>query len=728
MAVDLIFSQPPITGQPVELVFGQTDEPVAVDATVSCAITLPGLTGSVGVLLGVPVACTLTLPELSGSIGILYNSDTSRPAVGQVQSTSQEATAIESGLTQPQQHALTINTGVTARSQEAVYAHAGITPTFANALRTDAASTSSFRIGHRAPSPQLSGRFQDGQRDTTPRIQGRFQDGAPVPARLWGRFQDCLNDRRPSINSRWQDASPLHKGHTDKAGYAAPLHVYRAGRFQDAYRPPAGIHNLPVTPPVVPPYWGTELVFSCPPITGQPVDLVFGFVCIPQPAALLKILPARYYMVTHDVFAKRLPDMVDVPIFDVSVAADWGSYCWTMQASAPGSVFDQLFPLDGPPAQLMLTMDGIEWVFAIDPPDGDWEFAKTRTTIHGRSVTTFAGGVNPSTRSNAIDMTAQQIALDALTSTGIDLDWGIGAGALANGGMIDWLIPAGAWSHRGTPLEAVQTIVQAAGGHLQSHRTAATLLARHPYGQRVGDVSGAPWAWATGAADVELAQDAVLNQGLHYSKRAGINAAYVSGTTFGLLALVKRAGTAGDKIGDMVADPLITHADAARQKGLSIIGPSSGMFYDPVLELPVLTGPGQPGVLDVGQVVQVNANVPWRGRVRSVRVGYNRPKLRQSVVLERYLDNASGITTMHGYGMSSTNIFRALRDLIPEAPRQVATVSAVHTVTGDSTVTWPEGSQQRMLGTSVPIGCKAFVRGGVIECSAPDLPLVTIEI
>ena len=76
----------------------------------------------------------------------------------------------------------------------------------------------------------------------------------------------------------------------------------------------------------------------------------------------------------------------------------------------------------------------------------------------------------------------------------------------------------------------------------------------------------------------------------------------------------------------------------------------------------------------------------------------------------------------------STNLFRALRELLPEAPLQAATVVEVHTATGESTVTWPGGSQQRVRGTSVGAPNRAFVRNGVIEGVAPSLTFETIEV
>lgn len=76
----------------------------------------------------------------------------------------------------------------------------------------------------------------------------------------------------------------------------------------------------------------------------------------------------------------------------------------------------------------------------------------------------------------------------------------------------------------------------------------------------------------------------------------------------------------------------------------------------------------------------------------------------------------------------NTNLYRALRELLPEAPLQVATVVTVHTEAGDSTVTWPGGSQQRVRGVGVAAGGLAFVRNGVIEGAAPALTLEVIEV
>ena len=78
--------------------------------------------------------------------------------------------------------------------------------------------------------------------------------------------------------------------------------------------------------------------------------------------------------------------------------------------------------------------------------------------------------------------------------------------------------------------------------------------------------------------------------------------------------------------------------------------------------------------------------------------------------------------------MSTTNLYRALRELLPEPPLQVATVTSVNATAGTSAITWPGDTQQVVRGTSVSVGSKAFVLNGVIEGAAPDLTFLTIEV
>lgn len=387
-----------------------------------------------------------------------------------------------------------------------------------------------------------------------------------------------------------------------------------------------------ITPRVPDPH----LVFACPPWLGGGVHLVFGHVCgLPTgPKAPIYILPARFYMSVHSLVAHRLPDLTEIPIYDLSLSADAGSFGWTFSASAPVGAFDALAPSSGLPAQVRFTLDGLQFVFAVDSLQRTEEFGRRSVRFAGRSVTALLARpyARETTRGNAsAAATAQQLAEQALDLTGVTLDWG----------LTDWLVPAGAWSHSGTPLAAVQAIVEAAGGYLQSHRSAATLLARHPYPELAGGIVGGPWNWSAPGVvpDVELAPDAIITSAIERRDGADINGVYVSGTTQGVLALVKRAATAADKLASLITDPLITAQEAALQRGLATLG-AAGPKHLVSISLPVLTGPSQPGVLDVGQLVQVNTTTPWRGRVRRVNVDARMPSVRQSVQIERHLETA----------------------------------------------------------------------------------------
>lgn len=78
--------------------------------------------------------------------------------------------------------------------------------------------------------------------------------------------------------------------------------------------------------------------------------------------------------------------------------------------------------------------------------------------------------------------------------------------------------------------------------------------------------------------------------------------------------------------------------------------------------------------------------------------------------------------------MIHTNPFRALKDLLPDPTLAIGTVIAIHASEGASTVQYPGFVNQKVLGTSVPVGQKAFVRSNRIESTAPNLTSITIEV
>ena len=76
--------------------------------------------------------------------------------------------------------------------------------------------------------------------------------------------------------------------------------------------------------------------------------------------------------------------------------------------------------------------------------------------------------------------------------------------------------------------------------------------------------------------------------------------------------------------------------------------------------------------------------------------------------------------------MLQTNPYRALLELLPQAPLQVGEVTAVN-ADGTRTVQLPGGGEIRARGTAA-LNDRVFVRDGLIEGPAPALTVLTIDV
>jgi len=382
----------------------------------------------------------------------------------------------------------------------------------------------------------------------------------------------------------------------------------------------------PATGNVWPPQ--ERLMLFCAPseLDGMGI-MLFGEDCAPRPRIPdgLRIDTRTTYMQVHSLAAFRLPDMAPLPVESFTLAADVDAIGWTVNITGRVELMTLLAPSGGLPARARLVIDGSNWDFFVQGLRRNrGELGRVTATAVGASVSALLAEPTARERSylSAVPMTAEQIAEEALQYTGVTLDWR----------LTDWLVPAGAWSHRGTPMSALRRVADAAGGIVQSPRTgdAVILAPRYPI---------LPWAWAAETPDVTLALDPIDTEGYERTDRPAFEGVYISGQAQGVLAVVKRTGTApaADKLLPMVTDELITDYPAARQRGESLLG-AGGPQARMTLRLQVLTGELEPGVIDPGKLVLVNDPAgAWRGLTRSVQVEGDLAFIRQTVVLERHL-------------------------------------------------------------------------------------------
>lgn len=328
-------------------------------------------------------------------------------------------------------------------------------------------------------------------------------------------------------------------------------------------------------------------------------------------------------MQSHSLTAVRLPDLTPLWVDSIELAADAESTGWSATLNGRTELLALLEQTGPEPTQLRITLDGMVWDLAVTGRRRNRQFGLWSASVTARSLSAWLGEPHlpDSGWLNAAPATAQQVIEEALFATGVALDWQ----------CTDWTIPAGVWSHTGTPMSVVRRVADSIGALVQSPRAGAVVavMPRYP---------SLPWEWPVTLPDVTIALDALEFEGDERVDKPAYEGVYVSSQTQGGLWLVARTGTAPALLMPTVTDPLVVAIEAASQRGGALLG-AAGPQSTMTLTLPVLTGPGEPGVIDPGNLVLVpDPDGAWKGLVRSTRVRANfGDEVSQTLTIERHL-------------------------------------------------------------------------------------------
>lgn len=453
-----------------------------------------------------------------------------------------------------------------------------------------------------------------------------YQDATPV-----GSTTTLVVEAAEQRNRRWtQQWNPSTRTGTQHSGRlgASPFRRGRqavVGPWQKGRRPPQGreLWPLPVPPEPTPCYTpSAELVFSWPFGVRNIAEIIFicgDYVAPPTP---ITVPVRRAYIVLNTVTLRRAANNADVPTFALSLSIDVQSWTYGWQATIPASARSLVESASGP-VELKATINGTEYRLLAERIAQERSFGDARVRVSGRGKNAVldAPYAPVGAFGNTQQRTAQQLMEDALTVNNTPIGWSI------DWALTDWLVPAGAWSHQGTYISALQRIAEAAGGYLAPHPTANTIRVRHLY-------PSAPWNWGSITPDFVLPADVVSQESIEWLTKPEYNSVYVSGQNQGVLGRVKITGTAGDLLAPLVVDPLITHVDAARQRGRSILS-DTGKQARVGLRLPVLT---ETGIIQPGAFVQYNDGATnRRGLVRSTSVDAAFPEVWQRLEVETHV-------------------------------------------------------------------------------------------
>ncbi len=500
-------------------------------------------------------------------------------------------------------------------------------------------------------------------RSATERLElcAHHQSGRPLNADLYAPWVQLTPMRRPQCQP-WQEgeqASPepicltwVDLLRTARPGICAPIisakamPLSRCGDYRDALRTrhhycwswqdgvlrtgwggPIIIPPEPPQPPEQP--CAAPLPANLVLVMDRDTHILILAECDPNkppnPPGQIVVPVRRVYYMLNEARLYRVSDNQEIPVINASAAIDASSWVWSLSADIPVDA-QALVADDGSgPVELELVINTHKWRFMAENLRSNRAFGSRSLTVSGRGPAAALAEpyVEAVTYDNAAQArTAVQLMEDALTVNGVQLPWSIDATEIT-----DWLIPAGAWSHTGSHISAINAIASAIDALVQADPLQQIIKIRPRY-------PALPWEWASSVTpDIILPEDAVVQEGVEWIKSPSHNAVYVSGTHQGVLGRCLVEGTAGDDYAAMVTHDLITHADAVRQRGSAVLG-VTGRRQKVVLSMPIGGDTNLP-VIHPGTFIDYGPL--GIGLSRGVRVDARRPAFRQSVDLEVYL-------------------------------------------------------------------------------------------
>ena len=328
-------------------------------------------------------------------------------------------------------------------------------------------------------------------------------------------------------------------------------------------------------------------------------------------------------MIINNASLRRVDGNILLPTFSMTLGLDADSWAWSFSATLPGRALPDLESAsNGAPVEVEALINGVAYRALVESIERSREFGSNDLRIAGRGKTALLDAPYAPTLNltNTQARTAQQIMGDVLTVNGVSLGWEV------QWGLVDWLIPAGVFSHQGSYIGAINKIAAAAGGYVQPHPSTQTIkvLPRYPK---------APWDWHTMTPNFELPMEATSRESLRWLEKPAYNRVFVSGQEVGVLGQVTRAGTAGNALAPMVVDALITDAVAARQRGIAVLS-DTGRQIEVSLRLPVLP---ETGIIEPGAIVEYrDGSLHRRGLVRSTSVQAGLPEICQTLGVQTY--------------------------------------------------------------------------------------------
>lgn len=616
MSVDLRFHRS--LDRSTQLVFGRGPSPEEFEGHIVIAVLAPAPTVQTSVGAAYAAAVAVLAPGATIAARAEYRSEVERPLVGLARDRAQVAQAYHSSQTERFQQA-----GVATRITGARYQSAALRAASAGAAFQNAAPTASRLAGvFQAAAPMsadASASWQDAAASQQA-LASRFEEAQTASVHVGARWQDTIRYLR-AVTTSAQEAVVQAIAIRQHTGPAQQILLRQSGRWQDAWPPRPGRTTIVVPPApgryIPPPGNAVGLLFDT--LLTRSTHLVFGRGGAAVPAPILVPVLEAYY-VFNTVTLARADSGVEIPARGLAVGISRDGPHWTWSATIPGAA-RALVARDPDPVELIAMVNGLEMRLLAENSERDRRHGADWLRVSGRSRSAWLSEqyAPKEARSNTTALNAQQLADAVLTVNGVSIGWTL------DWQIVDWLVPAGAWSHYGTHMEALARLAEAGGGYLQADPAAQRIAVLPHY-------PALPWHWPSATPDIVLPEDIVEVERTLTADQPDYNAVYVIGqSSAGRRDRILRAGSAADRLAPQVVDALATDPIMTRARGSTVLA-QSGAQSRISLRLPVLP---ETGLILPGRMIEYSAEgVTRRGLTRSLQSEWSHPELWQTVELE----------------------------------------------------------------------------------------------
>jgi len=333
------------------------------------------------------------------------------------------------------------------------------------------------------------------------------------------------------------------------------------------------------------------------------------------------ILARKAYVMKNEIKARTMSGGVEIPLQAVSLNLDYGTWAWGFSATIPATYLSYLQSLAlTAPVELLVTVNGEDFLVLVESVSRSRTFGKASLSITGRGHSAYLSDpYSPTNHSfNSEMVTSQQLFESALTFNTVPLGWTV------NWNLPVWNIPAGVWSHTGTYIEAITAIASSVGGYILPDPVLKVLNVNSKY-------PTLPSEWAAGTPYMILPSAVVQTEGVVWKEKPAYNGVYVSGESSGITGFVHKDGTIGDYLAESKTHKLITHADAARELGRSILV-DTGFSSLVTLSMPILDSMG---LILPGNIIRyTDGGSTTHGITRSIAIASNGVSARQTIEVE----------------------------------------------------------------------------------------------